>query len=229
MKFLSRMFNSFKIKSCCEYSKETCLPQRQGGMPAASPRGEPAGKRQDTSGETHLKKIAIVGSPNVGKSVMFNRLTGAYVNVSNYPGTTVEVSRGRTKIGEEEFEVIDTPGMYSMLPITEEEGVARRILLGEKPDVVMYVADAKNIERMLPLALQLIEAGLPVILVLNIMDEAEKIGMKINIRHLETKIKVPVVAAVSTTGRGIDVLRGRIEEYVGTKRQPFIRHIGSIS
>src|SRR3989338_5136093 len=151
------------------------------------------------------KKIAIVGSPNVGKSVMFNRLTGAYVTVSNYPGTTVEVSRGKTKIGEEEFEVIDTPGMYSLLPITEEERVARNILIKERPDVVIHILDAKNLERMLPLTLQLIEARLSVILVLNIIDEAERIGMKINIHHLQEDLRIPTVATVSTTGRGIDI------------------------
>ena len=161
-----------------------------------------------------LRRIAIVGSPNVGKSVMFNRLTGAYVTVSNYPGTTVEVSKGKAKIGEEEFEVMDTPGMYSLLPITEEERVARSILLKAKPDLVIHIVDAKNLERMLPLTLQLIEAGLPVILVLNIIDEAERIGMKINLEPLEKELKIPVVATVSTTGRGIDILKGRIEEYV---------------
>lgn len=160
------------------------------------------------------KKIIIVGSPNVGKSVMFNRFTGAYATVSNYPGTTVEVSRGKTKIGEQEFEVIDTPGMYSLLPISEEERVARRILTNERPDIVIYIIDAKNLERMLPLCLQLIEAGLPLIMVLNIIDEAEVIGMRINVQHLEKRLKIPVVPTVSTTGRGIDVLRGRIEEYV---------------
>ena len=160
-----------------------------------------------------LKKIAIVGSPNVGKSLLFNRLTGAYVTVSNYPGTTVEVSRGRTTIGEIEFEVIDTPGMYSLLPITEEERVARNLLIKEKPDIVIHILDAKNLERMLALTLQLIEAGLPVILVLNIVDEAEGIGMKFDIQHLEKELKVPVIATVSTTGRGIDILRGRIEGY----------------
>ena len=80
-----------------------------------------------------MRKIAIVGSPNVGKSVMFNNLTGSYVTVSNYPGTTVEVSRGKCRIGDEEFEVIDTPGMYSFLPLTEEERVTQRILLNENP------------------------------------------------------------------------------------------------
>ncbi len=165
-----------------------------------------------------LKKITIVGSPNVGKSMLFNRLTGTYVTVSNYPGTTVEVSRGKAKIGAEEFEVIDTPGMYSLLPISEEERVARNILLQEKPGIVIHIVDAKNLERMLPFTLQLIEARLPIILVLNIIDEAEAIGMKINIQRLEKELKVPVVATVSTTGRGIDILKGRIEEYAGTKK-----------
>ncbi len=164
-----------------------------------------------------MRKITIVGSPNVGKSLLFNRLTGAYVTVSNYPGTTVEVSRGKTRIGAEEFEVIDTPGMYSLLPISEEERVARDMLIDEKPSVVIHIIDAKNVERMLPLTLQLIEAGLPVVLVLNIMDEAERIGMKIDLRHLERELRVPVVATVSTTGRGIDILKGKVEEYARRK------------
>ena len=193
MDFIKKIFTICKMKhSCC------------GEIQEASAHG--------------LKKIAIVGSPNVGKSVMFNRLTGTYVTVSNYPGTTVEVTRGKTKIGDREFEVIDTPGMYSLLPITEEERVARNILIKEKPDIVIHIIDAKNLERMLPLALQLIEAGVPVILTLNIIDEAEKIGMKINTQTLEKELKVPVVATVSTTGRGIDILKGRIEEYVRTKK-----------
>lgn len=165
-----------------------------------------------------LKKIALVGNPNVGKSALFNRLTGAYANVSNYPGTTVEVTRGRTEIGGETFEVIDTPGMYSLLPVTEEERVARNILLRESPEVVVHVVDAKNLERMLSLTLQLIEARLPVILALNIMDDAEKMGIKINLRQLEKELKVPVLATVSTTGRGVDILRGKVEEYVRNKR-----------
>ena len=164
-----------------------------------------------------MRKIAIVGSPNVGKSVLFNNLTGSYATVSNYPGTTVEVSRGRGKIGDEEFEVIDTPGMYSLLPITEEERVARSILLDEQPAVILHMIDAKNLERMLTLTLQLLEAGLPVILVLNIMDEAQKAGIRIDSRHLEKELGIPVVEAVSTTGKGMDVLRGRIESYARAK------------
>ncbi len=162
-------------------------------------------------------KIALVGNPNVGKSVMFNNLTGKYVNVSNYPGTTVEVSRGKARIGEMEFEVVDTPGMYSFLPITEEERVARNILLDEAPSVILHIVDAKNLERMIPLTFQLLEAGLPAILVLNIMDEAEKLGIKIDSKILEKELGIPVVETVSTTGRGIDILKGKIEEYARKK------------
>lgn len=160
------------------------------------------------------KKIAVVGNPNVGKSVMFNNLTGIYATVSNYPGTTVEVSRGRGKIGEEEFEVIDTPGMYSLLPITEEERIARAILIKEHPEVILHMVDAKNLERMLALTLQLIEAGLPVVLVLNMADELERSGKKIKAGRLEEYLGIPVVPVVSTTGKGMEVLKERVEEYV---------------
>src|SRR5512142_2753632 len=110
-------------------------------------------------GPSGLPVVAIVGNPNVGKSVTFNRLTGMYAAVSNYPGTTVEVSRGKATLRGITFEVVDTPGMYALLPITEEERVARAILLAETPVVVLHVVDAKNLERMLPFTLQLIEAG----------------------------------------------------------------------
>lgn len=159
-----------------------------------------------------MKKIAIVGNPNVGKSVMFNNLTGRYVTVSNYPGTTVEVSRGRAVISGFEFEVIDTPGMYSMLPITEEERVARKILFEERPSVVVHIIDAKNLERMLTFTLQLRESGFPVILDLNIMDEAKDIGIEIDLAALEKELGVPVVSTVSTTKEGLDILKMKIME-----------------
>ncbi|MBP2659012.1 MAG: ferrous iron transport protein [Firmicutes bacterium] len=103
--------------------------------------------------------MVLVGSPNVGKSVIFNYLTGQYVAVSNYPGTTVDISRGYSKINGKAYEFIDTPGMYSLIPITEEERVSRILLCQEKPDIVLHVIDAKNIRRMLHLTLQLIDMG----------------------------------------------------------------------
>ena len=92
------------------------------------------GGRHSPFGALGSKKIALVGSPNTGKSVMFHNLTGSYATVSNYPGTTVEVSRGKGKVGNSEVEVVDTPGTYALLPITEDERVARSILLDEKPE-----------------------------------------------------------------------------------------------
>ena len=157
--------------------------------------------------------LAIVGSPNVGKSVLFNALTGAYATVSNYPGTTVEVTRGQARLGGRPWEVLDTPGMYSLLPSTEEERVSQAILMQQRAQVVLHVVDAKNLERMLALTLQLLEAGLPVILVLNLMDEAERRGITINLKRLEQDLGVPVVATVAATGRGVRELREAIAHY----------------
>ncbi|MGK2906835.1 MAG: ferrous iron transport protein B [Desulfuromonadales bacterium] len=164
--------------------------------------------------EQSEKKIILVGNPNVGKSVVFNTLTGSYTTVSNYPGTSVEVSRGRCQVAGEDFLVLDTPGMYSMLPITEEERVARRILLDESPHIVLHVVDARNLERMLPMTLQLIEAGLPVLLLINIMDEAERVGMKIDIPLLQEKLQIPVIGgAIGRAKRGLSELREAIAHY----------------
>jgi ferrous iron transport protein B len=151
---------------------------------------------------------ALVGSPNVGKSALFNRLTGAYVTVSNYPGTTVEVARGRCQaLG---LEVVDTPGLYSLLPTTEEERVARRLLFDAAPQAVLNVADAKNLERLLPLTLQLLEAGLPVVLVANILDEAEALGLEVRLEKLESLLGAPVAGTAAVSGRGIQELKVRL-------------------
>lgn len=161
-----------------------------------------------------LPKLVLVGSPNVGKSLLFNRLTGAYVSVSNYPGTTVEVSRGKARWDGREFEVIDTPGMYSLRPLTEEERVTRSILLQEKADAVLHVVDAKNLARMLPLTLQLIEGDLPVVLVLNMIDESDRLGVRIDAGELGSLLGVPVAVTSSVTGAGIPQLR----EIIGCPR-----------
>lgn len=158
-----------------------------------------------------LKKIILVGSPNTGKSLIFNSLTGTYTTVSNYPGTTVEVARGKSRIGDEVFEVLDTPGMYSLIPVTEEEEVSRRIIMNTESSVVIHVIDAKNIDRMLPLTLHLIEAGLPVILVLNMMDEAKKRGISVNSEILENYLGIPVVKTIAVTGDGLLNLKNKIQ------------------
>lgn len=159
------------------------------------------------------KKIILVGNPNVGKSVVFNTLTGTYTTVSNYPGTSVEVSRGHCTLDGQRYQVLDTPGMYSLLSITEEERVARRILLEENPHIVLHVIDGRNLDRMLPMTLQLIEAGLPVVLLVNIMDEAERLGMSIDIPLLNEKLGIPVVGASIGRKQGITGLRRTLGDY----------------
>lgn len=161
-----------------------------------------------------LLRVVIVGTPNVGKSILFNALTGAYVTVSNYPGTTVEVARGKGRLGSMEIEVVDTPGMYRLLPITEEERVARNLLLREKLDGVIHIVDAKNLKRMLPITLQLINAGLPIIMVLNMMDEAERLGIKLDTEKLESILKIPVIPTALAFGHGRSELRDRLFSYM---------------
>ncbi len=168
----------------------------------------------DVSSKTpqSILRVALVGNPNVGKSVLFNALTGSYVTVSNYPGTSVEVSRGTAEIAGRNWQVIDTPGMYSIHTITEEERVAREILLNEKPDVVLHVLDARNLERMLAMTIQLIEAGLPVVLVVNIMDEAERMGLSFDLALLQERIGIPVIGAATARKRGIEEIKTAIDQ-----------------
>jgi ferrous iron transport protein B len=163
------------------------------------------------------RRVLIVGNPNVGKSVLFNRLTGHYVVVSNYPGTTVEVSRGKMRLLDTLYEVVDTPGMYSLRPLSDEERVGRSLLLNEPADIVLHIVDAKNLDRMLPFTLQLIEAGFPVILAVNMMDEAERLGLRLDLERLREELGVPVVGTVALTGRGIDTLRITIDEYARSR------------
>ncbi len=160
--------------------------------------------------EKDREEILLVGYPNVGKSVIFNALTGAYVVVSNYPGTTVAIDRGKTEIAKKKVEIIDTPGMYSLLPITEEERVARNLLFSQEPGLIVNILDAKNLERMLHLTLQLIESGLPVVAVLNMIDEAEEEGMKFDVDALEESLGIPFIKTAATKGEGIAELKKKI-------------------
>ncbi|WP_440946243.1 ferrous iron transport protein B [Methanosarcina sp. T3] len=170
------------------------------------------GKKECTPGKG-LPKIVLVGNPNVGKSSLFNTLSGSYTVVSNYPGTSVEISRGKGRIGDREYEIIDTPGMYSLLPVSEEERVAQRLLFDEKTFVCLHVVDARNLRRMLSFTLQLLEARLPLILVLNMMDEAEERGIEIDIQGLSRSLGIPVVGTVSSEGKGIEELKTSIIEF----------------
>lgn len=155
--------------------------------------------------------ILLVGNPNVGKSALFNKLTGQYVTVSNYPGTTVEVAHGHCPLLGPDIEIVDTPGMYSLLPITDEERVASDILFSPRVRTVIHVVDAKNLDRMLGLTLQLIEAGRPLVLALNMIDEARSLGIKIDTAGLSQRLGIPVVPTVSITREGIPELIRHLE------------------
>ncbi|MCX7717246.1 MAG: ferrous iron transport protein B [Candidatus Sumerlaeaceae bacterium] len=159
-------------------------------------------RADDTASATQLRRLVICGPPNVGKSLLFNCLTGRNATVSNYPGTTVTVSSGRSA-QLPEFLISDTPGAYSLQPISEEEHIAREILIGGGLDVVVHVVDAKNLRRMLPMTLELLERRLPVVLVLNMMDEARRYRVSIDTERLGQLLGVPVVATVATTGEGL--------------------------
>jgi ferrous iron transport protein B len=148
-----------------------------------------------------FRRIALIGNPNVGKSVIFGALTGAYATVSNYPGTTVEVTRAAAR-GDATVEVIDTPGANNLTPESEDERVTRDILL-TGVDGVVQVADAKNLVRALVVSLQLAEAGVPFVLVLNMMDEAADRGIEIDAPALAAALGVPVVQTVAVAGHGL--------------------------
>jgi ferrous iron transport protein B len=151
-------------------------------------------------------KVILVGNPNVGKSVIFGYLTGRYVTVSNYPGTTVEIAKGKAKYNGGADEVIDTPGVNSLLPFSEDEVVTRNILLNEKPRLVVQVADAKNLRRALFLSVQLAEMGVPFVLNLNMMDEALSRGIHLDRKKLTDMLGVAVVETVAINQRGLTQL-----------------------
>jgi ferrous iron transport protein B len=155
--------------------------------------------------------VVLAGSPNVGKSALFNRLTSSYATVSNYPGTSVEVARGTMRIGAARLDVLDTPGLYSLLPGTDEERVTQQILLDGAADVIVHVIDAKNLERMLALSLQLAELGQPLVIALNMMDEAQRLGITVDHQKLARRIGVEVVPVVAIRGAGIEELKAAIE------------------
>lgn len=151
--------------------------------------------------------IFLIGNPNVGKSVIFGLLTGRYTTVSNYPGTTVEVSHGNAGFGKHRIHIVDTPGVNNLIPMSEDEKVTRDILLLEKADAIIQVADSKNMKRTLLLTLQLIEMGLPVVLDLNMADEAESKGLHINVTRLSELLDVEVVSTIAVHRKGIDSLK----------------------
>ncbi|MBU4256131.1 MAG: ferrous iron transporter B, partial [Thermoplasmatales archaeon] len=157
-----------------------------------------------------LKKILLMGNPNVGKSVFFSRLTGANVICSNYPGTTIDFTKGVMRIKGERAEVIDVPGTCSLEPTNKAEEVAVK-MVGEG-DVIINVVDATNLERNLYLTFELLEQNVPVIVALNMWDDTKHKGITIDVKHLEKILGVPVIPTVAVTGEGIRTLVSRLDE-----------------
>ena len=151
--------------------------------------------------------IALAGNPNSGKTTLFNALTGARQHVGNYPGVTVEKKEGiYFAPGGEQINIVDLPGTYSLTAYSVEEVVARDYLVQEKPDVVINIVDASNLERNLYLTTQFLEMGVPMVVALNMIDVAKDRGIAINAQRLAEVLGVPVVPIVARSGQGINEL-----------------------
>ena len=170
----------------------------------------------DNAGDT----ILLVGNPNVGKSVFFGLFTGRYVVVSNYPGTTVEIARGNGKIGGHTVEIIDTPGANSFSPNSEDERVARDVVIESKGGTVIQVADAKNLRRALLLTTQLAELEVPMVLALNMADEAMDRGIHVDAIALSKELGVPAVPTVAIERRGFHLLSSSLKDAAVANFQP---------
>ena len=158
----------------------------------------------NSSKSTGIKRVLLMGNPNVGKSVVFSRLTGIRVIASNYPGTTVGYSQGFMNLGEDRVEVIDVPGTYTLEPTSEAEEIASEML--DTGDLIINVVDATNLERNLYLTQQLLERDIPLIVALNIWDETGHRGIHIDLDKLRERLGVPVIPTVAITGQGIKEL-----------------------
>jgi len=157
-------------------------------------------------------RFALVGNPNCGKTTMFNEITGSTQYVGNWPVVTIEKKEGKARKFKEDIKIIDLPGIYSLSPYSMEEIIARDYIIDEKPDVIINIVDATNIERNLYLTTQVIELEIPVVIALNMMDEVEAKGDKIDTGILEKHLGVPVVCTAASKGRGVsDVVRKALE------------------
>lgn len=159
-----------------------------------------------------MKVILLIGNPNVGKSVIFSLLSGKYNTVSNYPGTTVEFEEGEINIDNRKYKIIDTPGVNSLIPMSEDEQVTRNLILHKEVYTILVIGDAKNLKRTLNLLLQVSEMGLSSILVLNMIDEAQEIGIKINTEILRKKLGIPVIETVAIRKKGLTNLLLALKE-----------------
>ncbi len=171
--------------------------------------------------------VTLAGNPNAGKTTLFNHLTGARQHVGNYPGITVEQKEGCCLHQGRGLRVVDLPGTYSLTAYSVEELVARDFLVNEKPDVVVDVVDASNLERNLYLSCQFLELGVPLVIALNMIDVAEKRGITIHAEKLSERLGIPIIPVVARTGKGVDQLLNTVLEVAAAKTKPqpaFLRY-----
>ncbi|MCY7329227.1 MAG: 50S ribosome-binding GTPase, partial [Saprospiraceae bacterium] len=169
------------------------------------------------NGARGLRKIALVGNPNSGKSTVFNQLTGLRQKTGNFPGITVDIKVGRLRFANgEEAELIDFPGTYSLYPTSSDEKIVAQVLANPAseffPDAIVYVADMTKLEKHLLLFTQLLDLNLPMILVLNMSDAAADLGIKVNTVRLTERFGVPVMAVSGRTGDNMQRLLGELEK-----------------
>ena len=150
--------------------------------------------------------VALTGNPNSGKTTVFNNLTGARQHVGNWPGVTVEKKEGFRTYAEYNIKVVDLPGVYSLTAYSLDEIVARTFIVDEKPDLVIDVVDASNLERNLYLTVQLLEMGIPLVIALNMMDDADCRGYEINVAQLSKLLDTPVVPMIASCNTGTEEL-----------------------
>ena len=162
--------------------------------------------------------VALAGNPNSGKTTMYNVLTGSAQYVGNWPGVTVEKKEGKYR-KDKNVNIIDLPGIYSLSPYTLEEVVSRNYLLNEKPDVLLNMVDASNIERNLYLTTQLLELGIPVVIALNMMDVVRKRGDKIDVEKLKKELGCEIVEVSALRQEGIDTLMNKVVDSARSNKQ----------
>lgn len=163
--------------------------------------------------------IALAGNPNTGKSTIFNALTGARQHVGNWPGKTVEKKEGSWQYNGVDFEVVDLPGTYSLTAYSLEEVIARDFVIDERPDLVVVVVDAANLERNLYLVVQILEMGAKAVVALNMSDVADSRGLKIDVVRLSQALGAPVVPTVASKGHGLNELKQAIAETVSAQKR----------
>src|SRR5947209_14293684 len=180
-------------------------------MPVPEPGAVTADLRPPAAADRKATRVALVGNPNTGKTTLFNGLSGLRQRVGNYPGVTVEIKKGQMTHRGRVFDLIDLPGTYSLAPRSPDEMVAVDLILGQqageaRPDVVIALVDASNLERNLYLTTQVLDLGVPVVIALNMVDVAEAQGIRTDAERLARQLGVPVVPIQANKGKGLDRL-----------------------